>query len=344
MKKTIAAITAACLLLATGCGLHLTGSLEAYGPKETVPAIRVAVGGEEADYGVTLHEWDGFTDAALDYAPWFPGAVQEGVRIPTAPTGTEVTVTFSGEKPQNILVEDYALDEAGEFSWFWGKIASRRYTGTQEMEIPLLECRPEILYGDIGWGTEPFLHGFNMECEWADGNRCTYSFMVRTEQKAVPARKAPPQLRIQCGDAVLEPATLVDRWGGESPRADEAFPELWNLLAQAPIVSLPKDGVLEFSLDGRAPDIGRLSACLLDEESIPEYGEDTLESGNKYLPAFSIEGGQGTLACADLGFPQTPALYGFRLDCTWHSGEPAGRCTYVFVARWDGEPAEAIPD
>ena len=68
MKKTIAAITAACLLLATGCGLHLTGSLEAYGPKETVPAIRVAVGGEEADYGVTLHEWDGFTDAALDYA------------------------------------------------------------------------------------------------------------------------------------------------------------------------------------------------------------------------------------------------------------------------------------
>ena len=104
MKKTIAAITAACLLLATGCGLHLTGSLEAYGPKETVPAIRVAVGGEEADYGVTLHEWDGFTDAALDYAPWFPGAVQEGVRIPTAPTGTEVTVTFSGEKPQNILV------------------------------------------------------------------------------------------------------------------------------------------------------------------------------------------------------------------------------------------------
>ena len=180
MKKTIAAITAACLLLATGCGLHLTGGLEAYDPKETVPAIRVAVGGEEADYGVTLHEWDGFTDAALDYAPWFPGAVQEGVRIPTAPPGTEVTVTFSGEKPQNILVEDYALDEAGEFSWFWGNIASRRDTGTQEMEIPLLECRPEVLYGDIGWGTEPFLHGFNMECEWADGNRCTYSFMVRT--------------------------------------------------------------------------------------------------------------------------------------------------------------------
>lgn len=134
MKKTIAAITAACLLLATGCGLHPTGSLEAHDPKETVPAIRVAVGGEEADYGVTLHEWDGFTDAALDYAPWFPGAVQEGVRIPTAPPGTEVTVTFSGEKPQNILVEDYALDEAGEFSWFWGNIASRRYTGTQEME------------------------------------------------------------------------------------------------------------------------------------------------------------------------------------------------------------------
>ena len=115
-------------------------------------------------------------------------------------------------------------------------------------------------------------------------------------------------------------------------------------MAQAPIVSMPKDGTLEFSLDGRVPDIGRLSACLLDEESIPEYGEDTLESGNKYLPAFSIEGGQGTLACADLEFPQTPALYGFRLDCTWHSGEPAGRCTYVFVARWDGEPAEAIPD
>lgn len=334
MKKVLVLVLSVCLLGLVGCHSGQAPGVLRYDPKNTAPQLDVRANGESVDYGVMLHSWNGETDAAIDSAPWFSTGVSEGAKVPSVPLGAEISIAFWKDKPAKTYIREYALYEDGQIAPEWetqDRISAIRAETTW---FELQEWRPSYLHGAVNWDTAPPLHGFDMECEWENGNRCTYSFMVREEiQKYDSEENAPPRLRIRAGGREMEPVTQVMRWEGEGlDETTASFGDVQRLLGEE-VSGVPKDSVLEFTLDGPAPFAISLSACRLNEENDFFFDGEDEKYAVRMIEDFVLQDGAGSFALRDLQPGSGPEPWGFRLQCIWWEGEQSKACAYLFLLR-----------
>lgn len=307
-----------------------------YSFEETAPKLHVKAGGEELDYSGRLQSWNGATDAAVCYGSWFPSAVREdsGVRIPTVPMGTDISVSFENNAPDTVEFVGYALDETGEYAGDWSGEDIPASVQGSTLTFSLQPHHPSRLYDGVDWNTEPPLRGFDLECEWDNGNRCTYYFILRTEADGSIA-EGPRALRIRSGDQEIPNVAQVERWDGENMAYQ--FPP-YEFLLRRQTASLPKlgpDASLEFYLDGPAPVDVYMQLDALDETGTVIDGCSTSFWPDDPKQGLSFEDGKAVLPLTALELDGDSPRRGFQARLIWGGMEQPRMVTYTFVLELD---------